>query len=70
MSRAASNTQVQHTLAGLAIPPYDYEIHTYTGADPTLTVYRQGGAAGRIVAQVARTFDGSGRLLTQTLTLS
>lgn len=58
------------TISGLAIPAYDHESHTYTGANPTSTVYRQGGASGRIVATVTRTFDGSGNLLTQGLVLT
>jgi hypothetical protein len=60
---------VQLVASGLAIPPYDYEIHTYTGDNPTQTVYKRGGASGTTVATVTRTFNGA-KLLTQTLVLS
>lgn len=56
-------------LPGLAIPPYDYEAHTYTGVNPTTSVYRQGGANGVVVGTVTRTFDGSNLLLTQLIVL-
>ena len=56
-------------LPGLAIPPYDYEVHTYTGNNPTTSVYRQGGASGTVVATVTRTFNGSDLLLSQSAVL-
>jgi hypothetical protein len=54
---------------GLSIPAYDTVIHTYVGENqqPSQSVYRQGGAEGVIVATVTRTFDGTGRLLSETL---
>jgi len=55
--------------AGLQVPPYDYESHTYTGNNPTTSVYKLGGASGQVVATVTRTFDVSNNLLTQTVTL-
>jgi hypothetical protein len=56
--------------SGLALPLYDYESHTYTGGNPTTSVYRVGGASGRTVATVTRTFDGNGNVLTQSIALS
>lgn len=57
-------------ISGLVIPPYDYESHTYTGSNPTTSVYKVGGASGRTVATVTRTFDGNGNVLTQAIALS
>lgn len=59
----------QHVISGLAVPPYDHETHSYTGTDPTETIYRRGGPDGVVVATVSRTFDAGGLLLTQRLTL-
>jgi hypothetical protein len=65
-----STGRLTSVLNGLAIPPYDHEAHTYTDNNPTTSVYRVGGASGRIVATVTRTFDDDDNLLTQVLVLS
>jgi len=65
-----SSRSPQFVIAGLAIPPYDHETHTYTGTNPTQSVYRRGGAGGVVVATMTRTFDAGNLLLTQTLTLA
>jgi hypothetical protein len=55
--------------AGLQVPPYDHEAHTYSGSNPVSTIYRLGGPGGEVVATVTRTFDGAGNLLTQWVAL-
>jgi predicted glutamine amidotransferase len=54
---------------GLAIPAHDYVAHSYTDDDlqPSQSVYRSGGVSGTVVATVTRTFDGTGRLLSESL---
>ena len=54
---------------GLAIPAHDYVLHSYSGGNPqpSQSVYRSGGALGEVVATVTRTFDGSNRLLSESL---
>ena len=32
--------------AGLQVPPYDHEAHTYSGSNPVGTIYRLGGPGG------------------------
>ena len=49
---------------GLEIPTHDYIANTYTGSDLTQTVFRRGGASGKIVATLTLTYDGSDNLLT------
>jgi hypothetical protein len=51
---------------GLEIPTHDYIANTYTGSDLTQTVFRRGGASGKIVATLTLTYDGSNNLLTVT----
>jgi hypothetical protein len=51
---------------GLEIPTHDYIANTYTGSDLTQTVFRRGGASGKIVATLTLTYDGSSNLLTVT----
>ena len=53
---------------GLVVPPHDYALLSYTGSDLTSVVYRVGGASGHIVGTLTNTYDGSGNLLTYTLT--
>jgi hypothetical protein len=49
---------------GLEIPTHDYIANTYTGNNPTQTVFKRGGASGKIVLTLTMTYDGSGNLLT------
>ena len=49
---------------GLEIPTHDYIANTYTGTNLTQTVFRRGGASGKIVATLTLTYDGSDNLLT------
>lgn len=58
---------IQMVEGGLAIPAHDYISNTYTGGNLTETVYRLGGATGKIVATATMTYDVSGNLLTLTL---
>jgi hypothetical protein len=51
---------------GLEIPTHDYIANTYTGSNLTQTVFRRGGASGKIVATLTMTYDGSSNLLTVT----
>jgi hypothetical protein len=51
---------------GLEIPTHDYTANTYTGSNLTQTVFRRGGASGKIVATLTLTYDGSNNLLTVT----
>ena len=51
---------------GLEIPTHDYIANTYTGSNLTQTVFRRGGASGKIVATLTLTYDGSDNLLTVT----
>jgi hypothetical protein len=51
---------------GLEIPTHDYIANTYTGTNLTQTVFRRGGASGKIVATLTMTYDGSSNLLTVT----
>ena len=51
---------------GLEIPTHDYIANTYSGTNLTQTVFRRGGASGKIVATLTLTYDGSSNLLTVT----
>ena len=51
---------------GLEMPTHDYIANTYTGSNLTQTVFRRGGASGKIVATLTLTYDGSDNLLTVT----
>lgn len=50
---------------GLEIPTHDFVGNTYTGENLTQTVFRRGGASGKIVATLTMTYDVS-KLLTIT----
>jgi hypothetical protein len=46
---------------------YDYlAVTSYSGNNPLVVVYKQGGAAGTIVGTLTMTYDGSGNVLTAT----
>ena len=55
---------LQQVSEGLSIPKHDYIfLSNYNaGGNPTVIVYRHGGASGVIVAQLTLTYDGSGNL--------
>lgn len=56
------------TMAGLNISLHDYVSCSYTGANLTGVVFKEGGASGDTVATLVLTYDGSGNLLTVTKT--
>lgn len=49
-------------IAGLEIPAHDYISLSYTGADLTGVVYKDGGSSGTTVATLTLTYDASGYL--------
>jgi hypothetical protein len=54
-------------IPGLAIPEHDrIECSNYTGTNPGTLVFKQGGAAGTVVATLTLTYDGNGNLTTVT----
>jgi hypothetical protein len=57
---------VQATVAGLEIPAHDYISLSYTGADLTGVVYKDGGSGGTTVATLTLTYDASGYLSSVT----
>jgi hypothetical protein len=54
------------TVAGLEIPPHDYIALSYTGANLTGVVYKDGGSGGTTVATLVLVYDGSGNLTSVT----
>lgn len=61
-----SATTFGPTIPGLAIPEHNRIELTYTGANPTTIVYKQGGASGTVVAMLTLTYDGNNNVLTVT----
>lgn len=57
-------TPLPVALAGLEIPAHDYIDLSYTGANLTSVVYKDGGSGGTTVATLTLTYDGSNNLLT------
>jgi hypothetical protein len=55
---------VRQVESGLSVPEHDYISLTYSGSNPTMAVYRNGGPSGTIVATVNMTYDGGGNLIT------
>jgi hypothetical protein len=53
-------------MAGLNIPLHDYVSCSYTGANMTGVVFKNGGSGGNTVATLTLTYDGSDNLLTVT----
>jgi len=53
-------------MAGLNIPLHDYVNCSYTGANLTGVVFKNGGSGGNTVATLTLTYDGSNNLLTVT----
>lgn len=53
-------------ITGLEIPAHDYVALSYTGADLTGVVYKDGGASGATVATLTLTYNGSGYLSSVT----
>jgi len=49
---------------GLEIPTHDFVQNTYTGGNLTQTMFKRGGASGKVVATLTMTYDGSNNLLT------
>jgi hypothetical protein len=53
------------TIPGLAIPEHNrIEFSNYSGGNPGMIVFKQGGQAGTVVTTLVLTYDGSGNLLT------
>lgn len=61
-----SATTFGPTIPGLAIPEHNRIELTYTGANPTTIVYKQGGASGTVVATLTLTYDGNNNVLSVT----
>jgi hypothetical protein len=53
-------------MAGLNIPLHDYVSCSYTGANLTGVVFKNGGSGGNTVATLTLAYDGSNNLLTVT----
>jgi hypothetical protein len=54
------------TLTGLEIPAHDYIDLSYTGANLTGVVYKDGGSGGSTVATLTLAYDGSNNLISVT----
>ena len=54
------------TIAGLEIPAHDYIDLSYTGANLTGVVYKDGGSGGSTVATLTLSYDGSNNLISVT----
>lgn len=54
------------TIQGLEIPAHDYMALTYTGANLTGVVYKDGGSGGTTVATLTLAYDGSSNLTSVT----
>ena len=55
-----------NTLAGLEVPAHDYIDLSYTGANLTGVVYKDGGSGGSTVATLTLAYDGSNNLISVT----
>ena len=60
----------ESSYGNMGIPPHDHVENTYSGTNLSTVKYFRGGAqsAGKLVAQIELTYDGSGNLLTVTRT--
>ena len=54
------------TIQGLEIPAHDYIALSYTGANLTGVVYKDGGSGGTTVATLTLAYDGSSNLTSVT----
>lgn len=54
------------TIQGLEIPAHDYIALTYTGANLTGVVYKDGGSGGTTVATLTLAYDGNDNLTSVT----
>ena len=54
------------TIQGLEIPAHDFIALTYTGANLTGVVYKDGGSGGTTVATLTLAYDGSSNLTSVT----
>jgi hypothetical protein len=54
------------TLTGLEIPAHDYIDLSYTGANLTGVVYKDGGSGGTTVATLTLAYDGGNNLISVT----
>jgi len=54
------------TLTGLEIPAHDYIDLSYTGANLTSVVYKDGGSGGTTVATLTLAYDGNDNLTSVT----
>jgi hypothetical protein len=54
------------TIDGLSIPAHDYISLSYTGANLTGVVYKDGGSGGTTVATLTLAYDGSSNLTSVT----
>ena len=61
-----SGTKPVITMTDLNTPLHDYVSCTYTGANLTQLVYKEGGASGTAVATITLDYDGSNRVTSIT----
>ena len=54
------------TVEGLSIPEHDYIALSYTGANLTGVVYKDGGSGGTTVATLTLAYDGNDNLTSVT----
>ena len=54
------------TIEGLSIPKHDHIALSYTGANLTGVVYKDGGAGGTTVATLTLAYDGNNNLTSVT----
>jgi hypothetical protein len=55
-----------NVVPGLSIPEHDYIDLSYTGANLTGAVYKNGGPSGATVATLTLAYDGSNNLISVT----
>ena len=61
-----SGTKPVITMTDLNTPLHDYVSCTYTGANLTQLVYKEGGASGTAVATITLAYDASDRITSVT----
>ena len=66
VTQPVSVSGVVGTITGLEIPAHDYIDLSYTGANLTSVVYKDGGSGGTTVATLTLAYDGSDNLTSIT----
>ena len=65
-SNVSPSSPLPVNIAGLEIPAHDYIALSYTGANLTGVVYKDGGSGGTTVATLTLAYDGSSNLISVT----